>query len=649
MVIMSGACMGHQTTPMCKLIVLSCTAILALTLILIDSELLLLTGSSSGTHSGSVIRPRQLQSSSSTWVNVCYFTNWARYRKGFINTGNDVFEMGLDASLCTHVMYGFGLVQEGSSPGNYTITSFDPNADYPSGATAQTTLCPKACNDPNFKANWNDPNGVRCDWPCNPSRVMRGFEGLTVAMKARNPSIKAIVSVGGWNFNDCSASPYSTSGQGSASCQRFSDIASSETKSRAFARNVIAFCRNWGFDGLDIDWEYPVVAGHNSVTQVNGVYVSTPQDKVNYINMLAFIKDEFKKEGSTTPLLLTAAVGVGKSNVDAAYDVPAMNQHLDLINLMTYDLHGAWESQTGCNAPLYATAADTNLAGYPLSVSWAVDYWLQLGVSPSKLTVGLGMYGRGFKLANKANNGFNAAASGPSAAGTSTQEAGYISYYEVQALLLSGQATAMYDSDRQCPYAVSTAGDWYGYDNAESICAKVTFAKNRAIAGTMIWALDLDDFTGAYDAGVRYPLVRLASQAGSGCSAGAVNTLTPSSSSTTFFATAASSTPTTAMKASTASAQASTTSTRVGSTATSKATLTSTTPAKLATTKAQASATTTMSTRLTSTKAAASTPASCLQNTDCSTNAWCKDPSYATWCVSMGQAGSCPFPQCVVR
>lgn len=416
---------------------------------------------------------------------------------------------------------------------------------------------------------------------------------------------------------------------------------------------MIAFCRNWGFDGLDIDWEYPVVAGHNSVTQVNGAYVSTPQDKVNYINMLSFIKDEFRKENPTTPLLLTAAVGVGKSNVDAAYDVPAMNQHLDLINLMTYGLHGAWESQTGCNAPLYATAADTNLAGYPLSVSWAVDYWLQLGASPSKLTVGLGMYGRGSKLANKANNGFNAAASGPSAAGTSTQEAGYISYYEVQALLSSGQATAMYDADRQCPYAVSTAGDWYGYDNAESICAKVIFAKNRGIAGTMIWALDLDDFTGAYNAGMRYPLVRLASQAGSGCSAGGVTTRTPSSSSTTFLATAASSstttTTTTAIKASTASAQASTTSTKVRSTSASKATLASTTTVKSSTTKTQASATTTTSARLTSTKAAASTPASCSQNTDCSTNAWCKDPSYVTWCVSMGQAGSCPFPQCVAR
>jgi chitinase len=81
---------------------------------------------------------------------------------------------------------------------------------------------------------------------------------------------------------------------------------------------------------------------------------------------------------------------------------------LDLINLMTYDLHGAWEPRTGCNANLYATEEDARLgggvgageavSGYPLSVSWAVDYWLGKGAPASKLTMGLATYGRGWAL-----------------------------------------------------------------------------------------------------------------------------------------------------------------------------------------------------------------------------------------------------------
>merc|ERR1719450_204094 len=186
---------------------------------------------------------------------------------------------------------------------------------------------------------------------------------------------------------------------------------------------------------------------------------------------------------------------------------------------MTYDLHGGWEPRTGCNANLYATEEDAQIGGgvgagqavanYPLSVSWAVDYWIQHGASPSKLTMGLATYGRGWKLADAGSHGYNAAASGASTPGASTKEAGYKAFYEIQELLRDGTATRHYDSDRECPYIVTNDGEWIGYDDRQSLAAKVDFAKNRKLAGTMVWALDLDDFTGAYEAdGAKYPLIR---------------------------------------------------------------------------------------------------------------------------------------------
>lgn len=445
--------------------------------------------------------------------NVCYFTNWARYRSGLINEGKDTFEMGFDENLCTHFMYGFATVTQ-----DFDIQSSDPNADHPSGHMAQTSLCPDECNDPSFTVDWSDPSGLRCDWPCNPSRIMRGYEAMNVGMKAKNPAIKTLISVGGWNFNDCNASPADTVGQGSATCEIFSTIAKSEANIRAFAANIISFCRAWGFDGFDLDWEYPVVAGHNNNHKVDGEFQNEMTDYADYITMLRVLKEEFAKENPTHPLLLTAAVGVGKGTVDTAYDIPNMSLYLDQINLMTYDMHGGWESRTGCNAPLYATDEDVafggavgagvETTGYPLSVSWAVDYWLEHGAKPEQLTVGLGTYGRGWKLANAAeNNGYNAPATGKSTPGVSSKEAGYLAYYEIMDLLANNQATRYYDEERQCPYIVTNDGEWIGYDDKISMKAKVDFLKTRNIRGTMFWALDLDDFTGHYSNGEKYPII----------------------------------------------------------------------------------------------------------------------------------------------
>merc|ERR1712178_10931 len=199
-----------------------------------------------------------------------------------------------------------------------------------------------------------------------------------------------------------------------------------------------------------------------------------------------------------------------------------MNKHLDLINLMTYDMHGAWEDRTGCNANLYATEEDVklgggvgagqNVEGYPLSVSWAIDYWLDHGASAAKLTMGIGTYGRGWKLSEANQNGYNSPATGASSPGVSTKAAGFLAYYEIQELIRSGKATRVYDTERQCPYIITDDGEWIGYDDAESLQKKVEFAKTRKLAGTMVWALDLDDFAGSYSNGVKYPLTRVLRQ-----------------------------------------------------------------------------------------------------------------------------------------
>jgi chitinase len=77
-------------------------------------------------------------------------------------------------------------------------------------------------------------------------------------LKNTNPSVKALLAVGGWNL-------------GSAP---FHQIAASASNRQAFATQAAKFLRDRGFDGLDLDWEYPANRG------------SPPEDKQNFILLI---------------------------------------------------------------------------------------------------------------------------------------------------------------------------------------------------------------------------------------------------------------------------------------------------------------------------------------------------------------------------
>jgi len=298
-------------------------------------------------------------------------------------------------------------------------------------------------------------------------------------------------------------------------------MSSTKANRATFAKNAIEFCRRNQFDGLDIDWEYPVVAGHNDASGK-----ATPQDRANYILMLKEVKQAFIDEAAATGrdrLLLTVAVGVGNPTAEAAYDIPAMDTVLDYIQLMTYDMHGGWDGVTGHNAPLISGKGWSNL-DYPMSATWAVDYWLDHGASAAKLVLGVGSYGRSFTLTTS-DSGFNAPAKTGNP-GHKTGEPGYISYFEIKEALEAGTYTRVWDEARKVPYAYSTDGtkQWVGYDDAQSIKLKMNLVKERGLAGGMMWALDMDDFQGN-----KYTILRtMNAELANG------STLPPTSTSTTM-------------------------------------------------------------------------------------------------------------------
>ncbi|XP_055609283.1 chitinase-3-like protein 1 [Uranotaenia lowii] len=350
---------------------------------------------------------------------VCYYGSWAVYRngKGAFSVDN------IDPFLCTHLIYSFvGLNVNG------TIRVLDP---------------------------WND---LEENWGRG---AMKQFNNL----KRYNPKLRTLVAIGGWN-------------EGS---MVYSGVAKNSALRSRLARDAADFCLTHGFDGFDLDWEYPGQRdGDPSV------------DRENFSLLLAEMREEFDKKG----LLLTAAVASTQTSASISYNIPEVAKFVDFINVMAYDLHGPWEPLTGHNAPLLPGPHDISPLQYELNVEAVVRFWLQSGAPAEKLVLGLPLYGRSFTLRFDNNHTIGAATSGPGQGGQYSYEAGFLGYNEVCEKLMFSKWNRCWDDDQKVPYAYS-GNQWVGYDDEESLTLKVDLIKQYGLAGAMVWSIETDDFHGS--------------------------------------------------------------------------------------------------------------------------------------------------------
>ncbi|XP_075396653.1 chitinase-3-like protein 1 [Tenrec ecaudatus] len=293
------------------------------------------------------------------------------------------------------------------------------------------------------------------------------------SLKKRNSNLKTLLSVGGWTFGT----------------ERFSRIASNTQSRRTFIKSVPAFLRIYGFDGLDLAWLYP-----------------TRRDRSHFTTLVKEMKAEFAQEAKLSgdeQLLLSAAMSAGRINLDLGYDIPQVSQHLDFINLMTYDFHGAWQGTTGHHSRLYRSNMDANLDRFN-NVDYAVGNMLRLRAPANKLLMGIPTFGKSFTLSSS-ESGVGAPISGPGIAGPYTKEKGILAYYEICGFLQGATVHRVFG--QKDPYTTK-GNQWVGYDDQESIKAKVQYLKSRQLAGAMVWTLDLDDFRGSFcGKNQRFPLI----------------------------------------------------------------------------------------------------------------------------------------------
>eukprot|EP00804_Cyclotella_cryptica_P012777 CCRYP_010560-RD/>CCRYP_010560-RD protein AED:0.28 eAED:0.28 QI:394/1/1/1/0.91/0.84/13/21/1008 len=261
-------------------------------------------------------------------------------------------------------------------------------------------------------------------------------------------------SIGGWSLSD-----------------PFPAMAANPTARKNFAQQCVALIKNYNFDGIDIDWEYPGYEEHSG----------TPDDTENFNLLLDDLRSALDELESQTGIYygLTAALPCGPSIIDNQ-DIAHVSSVLTELNLMTYDFHGTWNNKTGVNAPLY------DQEGSPeMSVDGCVANWLEGGAQKDKINVGFPFYGRSFAGAKGLYEDFD----GTDDKANFFEDDGVPQYYNIIAKL--GDMTSVRDEQTATQYAYSKTGV-VSYDDPRAICDKTEYAISNGLNGYIIWEISGD-------------------------------------------------------------------------------------------------------------------------------------------------------------
>ena len=275
-------------------------------------------------------------------------------------------------------------------------------------------------------------------------------------LRDKYPLLKINLSIGGWGAGG------------------FSDMASNKNSREDFTNNVIEWVEKYGFDGIDIDWEYPVNGG-------GGIIKSRPEDKTNFTLLLQELKDALNTLSNKTDKTYTLSfAGAGFSDYLKWIEPSKISRIVDYVNLMTYDFYGDWTDTTGHHSNLYTS--DFNSKAY--SADKAVKAYLNAGFPSNKIVLGIPFFGKGWKGVENINNGLYRHYLSPL---TSLN----LGYDNIPNIINSKKLKRYWDDSAKAPFLYN--GDiWISYDDPESVKIKTDYVKQNHLGGIMIWEYSND-------------------------------------------------------------------------------------------------------------------------------------------------------------
>jgi chitinase len=290
-------------------------------------------------------------------------------------------------------------------------------------------------------------------------RMVTGFStdkqnyAVLAGLRKQNPGFTVLVSVGGWLWSG-----------------GFSDVAFTAKTRKTFIDSVMEFLATYDLDGLDIDWEYPGMAGATKNFR--------PEDGHNFTLLLKELRERFDKETKKTHrrLYLTFAAGASSDYI-AHTELREDEKYVDTVNLMAYDyVEPGGDPLTGHHSPLFTNPADVR----NFSSDASVRAFEAAGVPSEKILLGVPFYGHVWGEVADINHGYLQpgkpvphAYSGFGAITTEMLNQGYVRYWDPVA-----SVPYLYNPDKHI---------FVSFEDQQSLAAKCRYIVDQKLGGIMYW------------------------------------------------------------------------------------------------------------------------------------------------------------------
>jgi chitinase len=186
---------------------------------------------------------------------------------------------------------------------------------------------------------------------------------------AHQNDVKALISIGGWTGS-----------------QWFSTNVRTAKNRTAFVKTVTDIAQKYNLDGVDFDWEYPVIQGI-------GCNTINPNDTANFLTFLQELRNSTQGQG----LILSASatdIPWPSSPDSSSKNLSEFSKVLDYITIMNYDISSNPKIGVGPASPLNDSCAPVG-AQFGSAIS-GINAWTAAGMPHDQLLLGVPAYGHSY-------------------------------------------------------------------------------------------------------------------------------------------------------------------------------------------------------------------------------------------------------------